>query len=236
MSYRFSNTDKWSDEWFVDLNPNEKLMFLYFCDCCDIAGFYELSLRKMSFDLGLKPDEIKAAFSGLSKCYIVSKDKKVIFIKNFMKHQKNLPLNTQNKAHVGIISRFKNYVDRFDIDLYNLFNSSTIKGGKKPLLRGTGKGIGNDILFEEDKSFDFEVFWKLYNKKVGDKKKCCERWDALDHKTQELIIISLPTWNKQFTDIHFKPFPETYINQKRWNDEIIINEKIKEANGKTIIF
>ena len=54
MAYRYSDTLKWQDEWFVDLTSIEKLLFLYLYDNCDIAGFFELSYRKISFDLGCK--------------------------------------------------------------------------------------------------------------------------------------------------------------------------------------
>lgn len=234
MAYRLTDTGKWDDEWFVDLNPHQKLMFMYFCDNCDIAGFYELSLRKMSFDLNMTPEDVKTAFKGLNKSYIISKDKKVLFIKNFIKHQKNSPLNTNNKSHIGIIARYKLYKEKFDISLLKIFEGMTVKGGKKPLSRrtgsSTGKGIGNDIFNEEIKFIEFEVFWNLYSYRVGDKKKCRAKWDELNYEMQEKIIVSLPEWNKQFDGINFKPHPITYLNQERWNDDIKIpQEKISKT-------
>jgi hypothetical protein len=233
MAYRLTDTGKWDDEWFVDLNPHQKLMFMYFCDNCDIAGFYELSLRKMSFDLNMSADDVKTAFKGLNKSYIISKDKKVLFLKNFIKHQKNTPLNTSNKSHVGIIARYKLYKDKFDFSLLSVFEHQTKKVAKKGLgsntRSSTGKGIGNDI-FKEDKFIEFEVFWNLYSYRVGDKKKSKAKWETLEYEIQEKIIVTLPEWNKQFDGIHFKPHPLTYLNQERWNDDII---KLKEEKSKT---
>jgi hypothetical protein len=237
MSFRFSNTDKWSDEWFINLTKDQKLMFLYFCDTCDIAGFYELSLKRMAFDLSMNPQEIKIAFKGLSKSYILSTDKKIIFIKNFMKHQKNIPLNTNNKSHIGIISRYKLYKDKFDFNVLNIFETNTKNGGRKGLKGSPGKGNGNDI-FKDNRCIEFEVFWNLYSYRIGDKKKCKIKWESLEYEIQEKIIVSLPMWNKQFDGKHFKPHPITYLNQERWNDEIIIHEAVKSVNGvtKDIIF
>lgn len=37
MANRFTVTEKWQDPWFRRLGVNEKLLFMYFCDTCEIA-------------------------------------------------------------------------------------------------------------------------------------------------------------------------------------------------------
>ncbi len=71
----------------------------------------------------------------------------------------------------------------------------------------------------EDKIL-YSVFWDLYDKKVGDKTRCEKKWNSLSLEIQEKIIETLPYFIKQFSDKQFQPFPETYLNQNRWNDEI----------------
>lgn len=182
MAYRFSDTGKWSDEWFVDLSPIEKLLFMYLCDNCDIAGFYELSLRKLSFDTGISPEEIKGALKGLERGYILSNDKKVLFLKKFIKHQKNLPLNPDNKAHRGIISRFDNYSDKFELDFISFVN----KGASKGLQSPTGNGIGNGIDVAKLKEVkDDKKFLKLFDRWIEYKKARKEMY-----KTQDSLATS----------------------------------------------
>jgi hypothetical protein len=89
---------------------------------------------------------------------------------------------------------------------------------------GNGNGIGNI-------NIDFNSFWDLYDKKVGAKNKCEKKWNKLKFEVQKNIIDILPNWKSQFTDKQFQPFPETFLNQERWNDEIT---KKTETNGKTI--
>ena len=104
MAYRFTNTDKWSDSWFYSLNNFEKLLFMYLCDNCDIAGFVEINILKWSSDFRVKEAEIKGALKGLERGLKYSLDGRLIFIRNFIKHQKNQELNKNNKAHLGILS------------------------------------------------------------------------------------------------------------------------------------
>lgn len=139
MAYRFTNTDKWSDSWFSELKQFEKLLFMYMCDNCDIAGFFELNYKRIESDLGSKKDTIEGAFKGLSRGLIFCKSEDCVYIKNFLKHQKNFPLNERNMAHLGIIKRFDLYSKKFEITNIEDF----INQDFKPLLRGYG--IGNSI-------------------------------------------------------------------------------------------
>ena len=169
MAYRFTDTEKWSDSWFVDLKPTEKLLFLYAADVCDVAGFMEISVRKICFDLGLTEKGFKGALKGLQRGFILSDDGEVLYLKNFIKNQKNIPLNPANKAHKGIIRRFEKYADRFDleilsgavgIDLFTLLKIDLeeykkergSKGALKPLVRGTGIGIGISNIVIDNKA------------------------------------------------------------------------------------
>jgi hypothetical protein len=75
-----------------------------------------------------------------------------------------------------------------------------------------------------DINISFDCFWNLYNKKVGDKKKIENKWNKLKNEDRQKIIDTLPTFLNSITDKQFQPFPETYLNNKRWNDEIIENQ------------
>ena len=72
----------------------------------------------------------------------------------------------------------------------------------------------------DNEKIDFSVFWELYGKKKGNKSKVEKKWNILSLSTQEKIIETLPNFKKSISDIQFLPFPETYLNNERWNDEI----------------
>lgn len=150
MASRFSDTLKWQDEWFVDLSAIEKLLFFYLCDNCDVAGFLEISYRKIAFDLSLKENEIKGAIKGLNRGIILSKDEKCLLLKNFIKHQKNLPINPNNKSHLGILKRIDMNLHKFNNVTFDFKDGYLYEGAIKPLERGTGIGIVyNKISIEE---------------------------------------------------------------------------------------
>jgi len=69
----------------------------------------------------------------------------------------------------------------------------------------------------------FETFWDLYGKKVG-KSKCSDRFCALSIKAQTAAIEAIPRhrkmWAAEQRGTKYMPNPQTWINQKKWEDEI----------------
>ena len=103
MSYRMSNTEKWKDLWFNNLSPHAKLLFFYFVENCDNAGFFEVNKKFMLFHTGFTEQELMDAGIELKKSYLKSKDGTKLWFKNFLKYQKKLPLNSANNMHKQII-------------------------------------------------------------------------------------------------------------------------------------
>jgi len=140
MAYRFTNTDKWNDSWFYELDLRQKAVFLYLCDLCDIAGFYEINFKRMAQDIGMSDADVKGALKGLYSRTIYSADGKYLFIKNFIKHQKNMPLNENNPAHRGVMRLLTNNLQIFNLQTIEDYFSSPFKGASKGLQSPTGKG------------------------------------------------------------------------------------------------
>jgi hypothetical protein len=69
---------------------------------------------------------------------------------------------------------------------------------------------------------DFEKFWKAYPKKVG-KKKVQDKFDANNFPI-DLILknIELQKKSDQWQNQQYIPNPETYLNQERWTDEVVL--------------
>lgn len=135
---RFTEPAKWNDEWFSNLKPIEKLVFLYLVDKCDNAGFFEINKRVDAFLIGLSEEDFLANLRSLKKTYIASIDGRKIWLKNYLKYQKNLPLNPDNNAHKQIISFILSNKDNFNYDFNYL-------GANQGLISPIGNIIGKDI-------------------------------------------------------------------------------------------
>jgi len=168
---KFTYEKKWRDEWFSSLTPHEKFLFMYFCDIADCAGYIEKNARCFIFETGLNESEIDCAIKGLGRGLAGASEglgrglagarqglARGYWLKNHIKHQKNLPLNPKNNSHRGIVKRLIEVscefpeVMKFLSD--NILSGSTLEdfnsdkqispypAPPQPLPRGTGKEIG----------------------------------------------------------------------------------------------
>lgn len=64
---RIVNTRFWDDAYIARLSPNEKLLFLYLLtsSLTNISGVYELSLKRVAFDVGLSVEDVGSTITKL---------------------------------------------------------------------------------------------------------------------------------------------------------------------------
>lgn len=137
---RFTETCKWDDPWFRRLSMVEKLVFLHLTDTCNNAGFLEYDPDAMAFKLGCSQLEIEGAIKGLERG--IKGASGWLWVKNFLKHQKNDELNPANPAHKQIISLLKEQEPRFGQLADFPLSKGACKGLKSPIGNSKGKGEG----------------------------------------------------------------------------------------------
>lgn len=74
---------------------------------------------------------------------------------------------------------------------------------------------------EKEPNYSFDEFWDLYDKKTGEKKKLAKKWLALTDEEREAIMNYIPKYIECQPDKQFRKNPETFLNNKSWNDELI---------------
>jgi len=96
---RSVKTSFWSDEWIESLEVEEKYFFLYLLtnEKTKISGFYETTLKRMSFDTGLKKERIQEILKKFELAEKVYFEQGFIQIINFVKNQE---LNTNMQISV----------------------------------------------------------------------------------------------------------------------------------------
>ena len=77
------------------------------------------------------------------------------------------------------------------------------------------------ITINENINIDFEWFWNDYDKKVGAKDKLKKKWHKLSDEERQNAMNYLELYKQAVPDKQFRKNPETFLNNKSWNDEII---------------
>jgi len=123
---RYINTKFWSDGYISDLDPVEKLLFLYFLtnERTTICGVYELPIKHMSTETGIEKEMILKVMSRFEK------DGKVIYrdgwvrVVNFEKHQDR----DNEKIKIGIKNALELIPAQIKQKLYDMDSLSIAYG------------------------------------------------------------------------------------------------------------
>lgn len=99
-----------------------------------------------------------------------------------------------------------------------------IRWGQQTLLLpqsgGDGEAIALKEIKEKGKYILFDNFWGIYGYKVS-KSDAEKAWNKLKDEQKFECIAKLPKWlEHQKSNKKFMPYPATFINQKRWEDEL----------------
>lgn len=191
---RITNTDKWKDEWFLNLDAFSKLVFIYLYENCDDAGFYKLNSIFMQNQLGIPAKNIVLALTALKKGLVFNvyydktkkddkdvKTKKKVWIKNFLFYQQQLPLEKNNNEHKKIKHLLEKNLDDFNHHKEMLYILDKISTGTSKNKRtkfvvptieewtvyGKNKAIENNYVIREGWYAELYNHYKTKGWKVG---------------------------------------------------------------------
>lgn len=262
MSKRDTDTEIWSEDWFLNLSDIEMLFWNYIKDKCDHAGFWRPNFKIFETITGRRVN----VASFLEK---INSDKQRIeviengkwFLTGFISFQYCGKLNLNNRFHKSVYDTFTKNISHEKSQCYNfevcltslrglvdLNKEQETKNEEQRKKKGDYKGGENENRInssfkEEDckdeKDFSFTTFWNAYPKKK-DKGHAVKAWSKISKpkETLELILNALK-WQKESIDWkkengQYIPMPSTYLNGRRWEDEHI--KKIDSVNNNVDYF
>lgn len=215
---RFTETLKWDDPWFRQLPGCHKLVFLYVIDRCNNAGFWEVDEEAICWHTKIDPKHLEGAWKGLDRG--IKGASGWVWVRKFLKHQKNEPLNPHNPAHRQIIALISEQRERFaDCSDFKTF-LAPLKGLFSPIGTGTGKGKGKKES-PERKQIASEIY-DAYPRKVAKPEALKAILGAIDRGTSPIVLMERTkafARCRQGQDNGFTPHPATWFNQERFNDD-----------------
>ena len=127
------------------------------------------------------------------------------------------------KHNPEVLKQYREYLQGFDEtpETSEPDAFSTVKASEpddfasaSALASGSASASGR----EKETPVGFDRFWNAYPRKVG--KPAAEKaWNKIRHRTN--LMEGLEAWKKteQWQDEKFIPYPATFLNQRRWEDE-----------------
>lgn len=159
MALRFTETEKWKDDWFLSLSNDNKTIWGWLTDNCSVAGVIKSGFTNMNFfcKTSITEEEFFRVFNG-RVLKIPNHD--AWFIPNFLKVQNPSGLNSSKPVIISIrreIAKFglfemikESLGNDYPINKELLKNDySIIKGKGKGIIKG-GPGGKDDVIEGEE--------------------------------------------------------------------------------------
>jgi len=209
------NVSFWSDTFIESLDKDQKLFYLYLLTNTETkqCGIYEISKKKISYDLGCSIDTVSKHLA-----YFISKDKIMyneptneIALKNWAKY------NGSGSPKV---------VKCIESELKNVKHTVLIEYVKGMYTASQEEEEQEEEQEQDNSSELFLKLWDAYTKR-GNKKTAYERFQKLSKSKVELIQKHLPLYIKNHQDndkMQFLPYFEKYINLQKWQDVLPYQE------------
>ncbi len=161
---RYINTRFWNDTYVSELDPVEKLLFIYFLtnEHTNISGIYELPIKIIGIETGIDSSMINKILPRLeAKIRYV---KGFVVIKNFLKHQ-------ETKSNLTILG-IKNCLKDLNTDFLKELISKGFYEASDEILEGVCKGYARVSNYSNlDSNLDSNSITSKNDVVVEDKKK-----------------------------------------------------------------
>lgn len=211
MPKRFTDTEKWRDEWWGSLSNDYRMIWLYLVDSCSIAGIWKKDFRSLNFNCNTSINEKEFLLTLGNR--IVDKGN-FYFIPKFLRFQYPKGLNSNKPAIVSVVNELK--INNLTQTVNELFGNDYL------IIKDKDKSKDKD----KEKRKDKDKYIVIGDECIFDPIKTLEFYEAqLNGTMRENGNIDwrslVPKWfeehlGENFTDDqHVKnSFKKFYINQK----------------------
>lgn len=152
-NYRQIHVSIWKDEWFLELQPDEKLLFIYLFSNSEtnMAGIYKIAFPVICFETCLSGERVREILGKFENDKKIMYADGVMWVKKMRKyHQSKSP-----KVEVGILNDLEN-IPYCDVKIQYLYSMDT--ESQQEQEQNKKKNNNNNKL---------DDVWKIYEQNIG---------------------------------------------------------------------
>ncbi len=213
MAKRFTETEKWEDEWFTELSNDYKVIWFYLLDTCDNAGVWKRNIKKLNYlcNTNVTEEDLLNVFG--KRIHVLADDK--WFIKKFCIVQYGHDfLQSKNKAVISAVKKLiiegVLILNEYPNDTLSIPYQYTIDTPKE---QEQVKDNVKDIVQVEDndnsksKSISYGIAFKLYQKLIN--------YETPDNEYEEIYfeIQEDIGWDNFFKVLNLTPYQQKQLDE-----------------------
>ena len=128
MPKRFTGTEIWDEDWFIELPKDYIIFWFYIKDKCDHAGMFKINVKVFNAIYNAQIDsEIAFELFNKGKKRLRKINGSMWLIEDFFSYQYGHTLNVNNRVHSSV----KDVYDKHEVKLGSIRGLKEVKEGVK---------------------------------------------------------------------------------------------------------
>ncbi len=128
MSKRFTSTQIWEEDWFIEMPLEYKMFWFFIKDKCDHSGMFKINVRVFNSTHGVQVDsEIAFELFNKGKERLRKVNGSMWLIEDFFKFQYGGNMNLNNRVHKSVE---ESYI-KHGVNLESIRGLNVVKDGVK---------------------------------------------------------------------------------------------------------
>lgn len=223
MPKRFTDTEKWRDEWWASLPNDYRMIWLYLVDSCSIAGLWKKDFRGLNFNCNssISQESFLETFgSRVVDCG------NFFFIPKFLLFQYPKGLNSDKPAIVSVRKEvlLNNLLPIIQQSLGNDYLIVKDKDKDTDIRKGQRQGNGQEQIPPVVAISKLEIFEEIFSSEIF-----LEQL-SMTHKGKDIK----QAWEECYTHHSNAPNPPREVWEWKQKLNTWLTIKSKEGNGKAI--
>ncbi len=187
MAQRFTDSNKWLDNWFSNLSNDYKIVWLYLLDTADNAGIFQINIRLLNFNCSINITENELLETFKSRITKFDTDKCIINKFCIFQYGPDF-LNSKNKAVISAIKKLI-IAGLLDVDSNGIYTPKIVFDNSIDTLSiPYHKTIDTPKEQEEDKAKDKIIEQEQFKSKSEREDMLAEAFTGSIDKEQKEII------------------------------------------------
>jgi len=160
MAKRFTATEIWNEDWFLDMPMEYKLFWYYMLSTCNHAGLFKVNLRSFCGLIGVNLTStiaLELFNNGKQRIRVINNS--LWLIEDFFVYQYGSTLNPNNRVHGSIVKEYSKH----NIELTSIRGLKDLKEGVKDKDKDKDILDTNKLWFLKFYHSNYELYKKTFN-------------------------------------------------------------------------
>ena len=173
-NFRQIHVSIWKDPWFLELDANEKLLFIYLFsnESTSLAGIYEIAFRVICFETNLDAEFVKITLKKFEEANKVIFKDGIVWVKNLRKYNSSTSPKVVTRLEKDLqeipeCPIKQEYISYYNNNIPHIYHTNTISYEEEEVMNVNNECNGNKVVEEYNPDNPYRKLFDAFLEQSG---------------------------------------------------------------------